>query len=122
MLLSEYVYCVAIVFKVTERVEQRICITFCAKLEQSSVETIRMTQKDAAVGNWRLAASSGQRAHLHIPSGAELFCETANHPGDSAPHSLDLVPCDFWLFPKLTSSLKRKRFQPVNEIQEKMMG
>ena len=31
------------------------------------------------------------------------------------PHySPDLVPCDFWLFPKLKSPLKGKRFQTVN--------
>ena len=29
-----------------------------------------------------------------------------------------LVPCDFWLFPKVKSPLKGKRFQIVGEIQE----
>ena len=39
------------------------------------------------------------------------------------PHySPDLVHCDFWLFPKLKSPLKGKRFQTVNEIQENMIG
>ena len=33
------------------------------------------------------------------------------------PYSLDMVPCDFWLFPKLKSRLKGKRFQIINEIQ-----
>ena len=45
MLLSEHVYCVVVVFKMTERVEQQICIEFCIKLECSSMETIQMTQK-----------------------------------------------------------------------------
>ena len=45
MLLSEHVYCVAVPFKVTERVEQQVRITFYVKLERSSVETIRMIQK-----------------------------------------------------------------------------
>ena len=55
-LLSELVYCVAVTFKMTERVEQRICIQFCVKLEHSSTETIRMTQKAAAMatGDWQL--------------------------------------------------------------------
>ena len=44
MLLSEHVYCVAIAFKMTEQVEQRICIKFCVKLEHSSMGTIRMIQ------------------------------------------------------------------------------
>ena len=51
MLLSEHVYCVAVIFKMTERVEQQICIKFCIKLEHSSVETIQMIQKAAAMGN-----------------------------------------------------------------------
>ena len=37
-------------------------------------------------------------------------------------YSLDLAPCDFWLFPKPKSPLKEKRFQTVDEIQENMMG
>ena len=52
MPLSEHVSCVAIPFKMTEWVEQRICIKFCVKLENSSVETIWMIQKATAVGNW----------------------------------------------------------------------
>ena len=35
----------AVSFKITEHVEQRICIEFCIKLEQSFVETIWMIQK-----------------------------------------------------------------------------
>ncbi|XP_069330150.1 histone-lysine N-methyltransferase SETMAR-like [Eulemur rufifrons] len=35
-----------------------------------------------------------------------------------SPYSPDLVPCDFWLFPKLKSPLKEKRFQTVDEIEE----
>ena len=45
MLLSEYLYCLAMAFKMTEWVEQRICNKFCVKLEHSSTETIWMIQK-----------------------------------------------------------------------------
>ena len=39
------------------------------------------------------------------------------------PYSPDLVPRDFWLFPKLKSPLKGKRFQTVDdEIQENTTG
>ena len=55
-------------------------------------------------------------------SPAEFFGETSNHPGDSAPHSPDLAPRNFWLFPKLKSSLKGKRFQTIDESQENTMG
>ena len=40
----------------------------------------------------------------------DLVQTTTNEP--------DLVPWNFWLFPKLKSTLKGKRFQTVNEIQE----
>ena len=38
------------------------------------------------------------------------------------PYSPDLVPCDFWLFLKLKSPLKGKRFQIIDEIQRNTMG
>ena len=67
----------------TERVEPRICIRFCIKLEHSSVEITQMIQKAAATGNWWLAVSS-QHAHSCIMS-PQFSGETSNHPGDSAP-------------------------------------
>ena len=51
MPLSERVYCVAITFKITERVEQQMCIQFCIKLEHCSVEMMWMIQKAKAIGN-----------------------------------------------------------------------
>ena len=48
---------------------------------------------------------------------AEFFGETSNHAGDSPHYSLEVALNNFWLFPKL-KSLKGKRFQNVNEIQE----
>ena len=43
--MREHVYSVAVTFKMTEQVEQQICIKFCVKLEHSSTKTIEMTQK-----------------------------------------------------------------------------
>ena len=37
-------------------------------------------------------------------------------------YSPDLLPWDFWLFQKLKSPLKGKRFQTLDEIQENMTG
>ena len=37
------------------------------------------------------------------------------------PYSPDLAPADFLLFPKLKSSLKGRRFQTVDEIEENSM-
>ena len=50
--LSEHVYCVAIAFKMTEQVEQRICIKFCVNLEHSSAETIQMIHKAFRDDQW----------------------------------------------------------------------
>ena len=52
----------------------------------------------------------------------QFFGETSKHSGDSAPLSPDLAPCNFWLFPKVKSSLKGKRFQTIHEIQEIRQG
>ena len=82
---SDHVDCVAIAFKMTEWVEQQICIRFCVKLEHSSVKTIQMIQKATAMGNWWLAASWWQYTHSCITSHAALFGKMSNHPSDSAP-------------------------------------
>ena len=95
---------------------------FCVKLEHSSTETTQMIQKATAMGNWWLAALSQQHAHSSVMSFAEFFSKTSNHPGDSAPYSPDLVPCNFWLFPKLKLPSKGKRFQTVDEIQDNTTG
>ena len=39
-----------------------------------------------------------------------------------SPYSPDLVSCVFWLFPKLKSLLKKKKFQTIDEIQKNMTG
>ena len=53
------------------------------KLEHSSMETIWMSQKAAAMGYWWLAVSSGRHTHSCIMSCA-VFCGTSNYPGDPA--------------------------------------
>ena len=83
MLLTEHVYFVAIGFRIIEWVKQQICIKCCVKLEHSFMETIRMIQKAAAMGNWWLVASQQHNCSC-ITSHAEFFGKTSNHPGDSA--------------------------------------
>jgi hypothetical protein len=39
---------------------------------------------------------------------------------DHPPYSLDLAPCDFWLFPKLKNALKGQRFADIPDIQRNM--
>ena len=123
MLLSEHVYYVTITFKMSEWAEQQICIKFCVKLELSSMETIGMIQRPQL-----LAAGEWQLHHDNVPAHASRLMQSflAKHPiaQVTQPHySPDLVPCDFWLFPKLKSPFQKgKRFQTVDEIQENMMG
>ena len=81
-----------------------------------------MIQKAAAMGNWWLAASSQKRTCSCITSHAECFGNISNHPGDRASTAKTLVPCNFWLFPKLKSPLRGKRFQIIDEIQDNMTG
>jgi hypothetical protein len=37
---------------------------------------------------------------------------------DEPPYSLDLTPSDFWLFPKIKSTLKGRGFQDVEDIHK----
>ena len=39
---------------------------------------------------------------------------------DHPPYSPDLAPCDFYLFPKVKSALKRTRFESVEAVKEKV--
>ena len=45
MPLNQCVHCMAVAFKMTERIDQQICITFSIKLEHSSAEIIGTIQK-----------------------------------------------------------------------------
>ena len=102
----------------TEQIEQWICIKFC--IEHSSVETIWMIKKSTAMGNWRLAASSRQHTHSCITS-RTVFWQNIKSPRWISPsYSSVFTSCDFWLFRKLKSPLKGKRFQTIDEIQENM--
>ena len=88
-------------------VEQWICIRFCIKLEHSSVETIRMIRKAAAMGNWWLAASSQHHACSCIMSRAEFLAKHQITQVTLLPYSPDLVPCDL-AFPKTKIAFERK--------------
>ena len=79
-------------------------------------------KKAATMGNWWLAASSRQCVRSWITVLCRAFLQNIKPPRWlSAPYSPDLAPCNFWLFPRLKSPLKGKRFQTISEIQEDMM-
>ena len=119
-----YVYCVATAFKMTDWAsEHQICIKFCIKLEHSSAETIRVTQKATAMGNGWSEASSQQHARSGITSRVDFLAKHQNCQVTQPCYRPDLVPCDFWLFPKLKSfPWKGKRFQTIDKIQENTIG
>ena len=71
---------------------------------------------------WWLAASSQQCACLCITSHAEFLAKHQITQVTQPHYSPDWTPCDFWLFPKLKSPLKGKRFQTMEEIQENTTG
>jgi len=61
--------------------------------------------------------------HDNAPAHASLLIRSyqAKHQTSVVPHppySPDLAPADFFLFPKLKSTLKGRRFQTIEEIQE----
>ena len=115
-------YCVAITFKMTERVEQQICIIFCVKLELF------------LCGNYSSHSDGCHYGQLVIGSFITKMHSFIHHISCSflvkhqitqvtlLPYSPDLSPYHFWLFSKLKAPLKGKRFQIVDEIQENMMG
>ena len=105
----------------TEWAEQRICVKFDIKHEHFSAETIWVIQKPQlwTSGDWQLH-------HDDVPTQASHFMKSflAKYritQGTQPPCSLDLVPYDFWLFPKLKSSLKGTWFQTTDKIQENTM-
>ena len=98
-------YCVAVTFKMTEQLEQQICIKSCIKLEHSSTETIQMMQRMQlwAPGDWQLY-------HDNVPTHASHLLQRflAKHQITQvaqAPYSSDLrlMP-----FPKTTITFERE--------------
>ena len=122
MLLSEYLYCVALAFKMTEQVEQKICIKFCIKLKHCSAESIQMIQKAAAMGNWWLAASSWQYSLSCVTSCAKIFGKTSNHPGDSASLEPTFGSLQLLASPKTKITFEREEISGISEIQENRTG
>ena len=72
-----------------------------------------------ATGDWRLHHDN---APTHPVRLVQFLVKHQITQVTQPPDSPDLVCCDFWLFLKLKSPLKGKRFQTVNKIQENMTG
>ena len=118
MPLREHVCCVAITFKMTERVEPWTCIKLCVNLNIPLWKPVRWFRRLQlwATGNWQL---HNDNAPTHTSRLMQSYL--AKHQITQVTQSLynpSLAPCYFWLFPKLKSPFKGKRFQTINEIQE----
>ena len=81
-----------------------------------------MIQKATVMGNWWLAASSGQHAHSCIMSSAEFFGKTSNHPGDSGPLQPRFGALWLLAFHKAKITFEREEISDIDEIQENTTG
>ena len=73
------------------------------------------------MGNWWLAALS-RHAPVHVSHLVSFLAKHQITQLTQPRYSSDLVPCDFWLFPKLKPPLKGKRYQILDEIKENTTG
>ena len=121
MLLSEHVYCVAVAFQMIEYSNKSVS-HFELNLNIPPWKLFRWLRrlKLWATSDWQLHCDSVP-AHASCLTQRFLAKHQVTHMTQS-PYSPDLAPCAFWLFPKLKSPLKGKRFQNINEIQENMIG
>ena len=107
-----------------QQVEQRICIEFFIKLEYSFVETIWVISEGCSYGQMVIGSFiNGDYTLPHASRLVQRFLLKHQITQVTQPHySPNLAPCDFWLFSKLKSLLKMKRFQTIDDIQKNMMG
>ena len=116
--MSEHVYCVAVAFKMTEKVEQQICIKFCIKLEHSSMETIQMIQKAAAMGQVIGSCITTMCPLMHHVS-CSVFGEMSNHPGGSASLQPRFGIPQHLVFPKTNTTFERDViFRPLMKFRK----
>ena len=121
MPLSEHVYCVAVTFKWLSESSNESASDFVLSLNMPWLNNLDVSD----------GPSYGQ---LVFSSFITTTCLLMHHVSCSflvkhqitqvtqPPYSPYLAPWDFWLFPKLKSPLKGKRFQTIDEIQEKTTG
>ena len=119
--LSEHVYCVAVAFKMPEQVEQWICIKFCIKLDHSSNGNYSHDSEGHSYGQLVIGSFIRTTHPLIQHVSGITFWWNIKSPRWLSPYGPDLVPCNFWLFLKLKSPLKGKRFQTIHGIEENMM-
>jgi hypothetical protein len=73
-------------------------------------------KKNGTMGQPQRAPSSRQRAHPHFPENHRVWTNNMVIIPPS-PNSMDLVPCDFALFPKLKMKLTDRCFETVSDTR-----
>jgi histone-lysine N-methyltransferase SETMAR len=79
-------------------------------------ESIRKKRKEMWESNFWFLHHDNAPSHTSLLVAQYLTkhnVTTIPHP----PYSPDLAPCDFFLFPKLKSTMKGRRFQTIDDIQ-----
>nr|CAH7734624.1 unnamed protein product [Callosobruchus chinensis] len=97
-----------------QTVNQKYYIEVLEKLR----ERVRKKRPDMWKNNsWILHQDN---APAHNALSVKQFLEKKSIPVlEHPPYSPDLAPCDFYLFPKIKSSLKGTRFESVEDVKEK---
>jgi len=73
-------------------------------------------QRSRQVDEQQLVSPPRQRARSHVTR-CSTIPDFQKHNTDSPPpYSLDLTPCDLFLFPKMKLRLKGRRFDTAEEI------
>ena len=105
----------------TEQVEQWICITSCVTLEHFSMETLHDSEGHSygqlVIGSFITTTHT----LMHHVSRRVFWWHITSPRWLQPPYSPDLATCDLWLFPKLKSPLKGKRYQTIDKTQENTM-
>ena len=120
MPFSEHVYRVGVTFKMTRQSNESPS-NFALSLNIPPPKLLVWFRRPQlwATGDWQLH-------HDNVPTHAshlvQSFLVKHQITSDKPPDSPNLVPCGFWLFPKLKSPLKWKRFQTVNEMHKNTTG
>ena len=61
---------------------------------------------------------SEQCTSLQLHPCLRLFDQDGHQCNSHPPYSLDLAPCDFWLFPQLKEKRRGCRYETIKEMKE----
>ena len=102
------------------RSDRRLGVRVIAEEFNMNRETVRqIVNKDLGMRKFsskmvpRILTQDKKQGQLYISSDLRILLQKWT----IQPYSPDLAPCDFWLFPKLKSPLKGRRFADLSDIQ-----